>query len=371
MINVFYVVSRIKSKFILFTMRLLHCTEQKLDAAERLLTYPADIEKCKEAVKDHFAYKYGLHLANLRDKKHFRHFSYQELLYLHKLANTDLKPADAQLYFHEILRRNLRIPIILGPDGIKKFLATQMLLRAMGIKTFVNRNDSALLIKALGFLCSIYLNKQFRNYVHKKSVSIVGGAPASSDNSSAIDNSDLIARFNCLTLPAERTELFYYRAERLEYMHREGKLSDINHFSGWKSLKVRRIYNKIKGEHVCLTIASDGAFSFGKLNAVPNACIDLIYNGASKINIFNTNLNLSKSHDSSYRPSAMPPVQYGLIFGEHPAFVQFLLLKYLRTLNFIHLEDNEYLSLEWSYRKFSRRFNECWASPSLTPTHPY
>jgi len=347
-------------------MRLLHCTEQKLDAAERLLTYPADIEKCKAAVEDHFSVKYGIPLSDVSKKKHFRHFSYQELLYLHKLANTDLKLADAQSYFHEILRRNLRILGLLGPDGIKKFLATQMLLRAMGIKTFVNRHDSALLIRVLGFLCSIYLNQQFRNYVRNKSVSIVGGAPADSDNSANIYQSDLIARFNCLTAPTERTELFYYRAERLEYMNREGKLSDIQYFSGWKSLKVRKIYNKIKGDHVCLTITSDGAFSFGKLNAVPNSCIDLIYNGASKIRVFNTNLNLSKSHVSGYRPSAMPPVQYGLIFGEHPALVQFLLLKYLHIQNLVQLEDNEYLSLEWSYRKFSRRFNQCWVTPSST-----
>jgi len=358
-----FLVSRSYSKVLNKLLLLLSGRSKEIREMDGYLIYPPKLQFFEKRLE----YIFGLKVKSSRSlvKATIRRRSYFELITLHKYYNTILDINTSVLIFHEILRRNSRPLALLRPYGLRRYLATHIMLGGMGIKTFINTYFDTHLVSWLLVICSFGKSVEFNNRVFNKSISVVGGAPSPRENQFDIDQSDLVVRINRDVKSEERMDIVYFRSEKLNYMYRSGRLGFIANMGCLASLKTFRHYFILKYlqfvNKVAPTPSLDSAFDCGKLNAIPTICLDLLSKSASKLFIFDTDLNLSKKHKEGYRDPDQPVVEFDLIFGEHPGYIQFVVLKYMDSLGRLEFESNDNFDIKWSYRRFLLALNESYS----------
>jgi len=236
-----------------------------------------------------------------------------------------------------------------------------MLIGGVGIETVINKN-SKMIVKLVGKCCSVSKKSSFGAFLKGKSVSLCGGAPSPRDNRADVKSADIVVRLNRTQNNFDDEDLVYYRSEFLDNLCENGGLHSLLEMPCWVSIKTVRHYFSLKGKslfkknRVVVSLTSDAAFDLGKLNAIPNVCFDLVYNGSEQIKIFDTDLNLSKMHNASHRVGSQSAIDFSTIFGEHPSYVQYCVLKYFSDSGYVSFEENPSFDVDWGYRKFIRRF---------------
>lgn len=295
-------------------------------------------------------------------KKYSKKVSYIELLLLHKYYNIVLNINSSICLYHEILRRNLLVTSFFRPFGFRRFLAAHIQIGGIGFSTKVNERYSFLIIWVLCFISNFGRNEKYNNYIKNKTVSLCGGAPSPKDNSVEILKNELVVRLNKSKATDDIANVVYFRSERLQYLYDNDELTKLQDLDSWLSIKTFKYYFKLrfiyKFKRVSPTTSLDAAFEYGKLNAIPTVALDLVSKSSGKIYIFDTDLNLSKSHKIGYRDSGLPRVNFNQIFGDHPSYIQFLVLSYLHKKGYVEFEYNPNFCIDWSYTSFLRQFSK-------------
>lgn len=356
---IYFILPRFYSRFLENLLYKLSSRRRLIEKANKFLTYPPQTQLYERTMSE-------LLSSNLEDsatltKKYVSSLSSSELISLHKYYNTVLNLPCACKVFHELLRRRSSIFTLLKPFGLRRFLVAHLLLGGMGIPTSINSNINDKLLRLLVKICSIDSSSEFRSSIKGKSIAVCGGAPSPRENITQIKACDLSVRLNKVYSGVEASEIVYFRSERLSHLNATGQLKNLATADAWVSLKTFSHYyklkKKIRASNILISISTDAAFDLGKLNAVPNVCLDLVRNGSRDITIFDTDLNLSGQHRRGFRDLSQPSVQFKLIFGEHPPVIQFCVLKYLYKSELIKFEYNSRFDIRWSYRRFVRIFS--------------
>ena len=341
-----------------FVIQTVFMDYRKWETLGQHLEYPPNIEKFQKSFQvlecitpNDFYQKYK---SDLRRLPRFK------LLILKKYFNStlDTKPA-INIYFH-ILRQDCQLKTIFSPFGVRRFVASHILLGGAGVRTKLNLRYHRGLLRSLCWLSSIDVNKKYRKSISGKTVALVGGAPSPRDNCRQIAEKDLRVRLNTLSDESDEKNLYYFRSERLAHLAKSGDLAQIWKSPQWISIKNYAKYKLIKKNstynNISITISTDRAFYLGKLNAVPNIALDLLYNRTNTIYIYNVDLNLSKKYADGHRDQSQPSVLFDQVFGEHPGYVQFCLLKYLYIHRYVKIEKSTAFNIEWNMRKFCLKF---------------
>lgn len=361
---ILFVLSRTYSNLLNRFLLVVSGKSKEIQEMDSYLVYPPKIDLFEKKMEATF----GLRVESRRSevKATLKNRTYFELITLHKYYNTVLNTTNSVLVFHEILRKNSRIRALLRPYGVRRYLAAHLMLGGIGIKTPINASYGRRLIFLLNQICSFGRSMEFNVRVFNKTISVVGGAPSPRNNKQDIVECDLVVRLNREHPLEERTDIVYFRAEKLEHMYQNGRLDSIGDMGVLASLKTFRYYfrlrylNSLKG--VSPTPSLDAAFDCGKLNAVPTVCLDLVSKSPKNIFIFDTDLNLSKQHKDGYRDPEQPSVNFTQIFGEHPGYIQFIVLKYMNSLGLVQFEENSNFNIEWGYLKFLRALKYTYGS---------
>lgn len=347
--------SRTLQKFLL----LVSSRDRLIFKCNKYLSAPLDIESFEDTYRSNSDFNLNSGIAIL--KEYAQSCSYNELVTLHIYYNIVIKVNSSTCIYHEILRRNSRLSAVLRPFGFRRFIAAQIMLGGIGISTSLNRSYPKELIKILCFLSSFDNNKKYNEFVSGKSISLCGGAPSPRNNIKSISSNDLVVRLNKEQVFNNKDDIIYFRSEKLSHLARNGKLKNFSKIHCWLSIKTFRYYVKLRYfnrvNNIAPTVSLDAAFDCGKLNAIPTAALDLIARSAGVVHIFDTDLNLSKKHKEGYRSSEMPEINFNNIFGDHPSYIQFSVLRYLNNNGYVQFEVNPNFDIEWNYSKFVRVFS--------------
>lgn len=354
-----FIVLRFYSKFIQKVGFLISSRKRFFFKVEKYLSYPANIKKYEDIYHSKSKFKLNTNVKLL--KEYSKYCCYDELVSLHKYYNTVLNMPLSICLYHEILRRNLKVKALLRSFGFRRFLAAQIMLGGIGIPTVLNKRYSKKLISVLCFFSSFDSSKEFSNYIRGKSVSLCGGAPSPRENIKKILGNDLVVRLNRDEISVQKTDIVYFRSEKLNYLAKQKKLADFSKMKCRLSIKTFRYYIKLRYfyrmKNIAPTVSLDAAFDCGKLNAIPTAALDLISKSSGIVYIFDTDLNLSKMHKEGYRGNEQPDIDFGRIFGEHPSYTQYTVLRYLNVEGYVQFETNPNFDIEWKYSKFIRIFS--------------
>lgn len=356
---IFFIVPRFYSRFLERIQYGLSNRRRMIEKANEFLTYPPQTHLYERTMSELL----GFHLEDNErlTKAYVSSLSNLEILSLHKYYNTVLNLPNACKVYHEILRRRSSILTIFEPFGLRRMLVAHLLLGGMGIPTRINSKFNNRLLELLVKICSIDSSREFKSAISGKSIAVCGGAPSPGDNSAQINACNLTVRLNKIYTGSESSDIVYFRSERLNHLNSTGQLENLPTVNAWISLKTFSYYyslkKKTRASNLLVSISTDAAFDLGKLNAIPNVCLDLIRNGSRDITIFDSDQYLSGGHRKGYRDASQPQVQFNLIFGEHPAVIQFCVLKYLYKAELIRFEDNPNFDIRWGYRRFVRAFS--------------
>jgi len=354
-----FVITRFYSKLVQKCWLFFSYRSRDLFNIDKFLVYPPNIKSYEEAY--HKISKFHLN-SSIRDlKKYSKSIAYAELISLHKYYNSVLNTQASLLIYHEILRRNSKASSLLRPFGVRRFLASQIMLGGIGIPTRINQNYPKKLIAFLCLLTNFDSNRKYSSYLRDKSISLCGGAPSPRENLEDISSNDVVVRLNRDEVSGESVDIVYFRSEKLNTLATTGALANFSKVKYWLSIKTFRHYLKLryidKLKKIAPTVSLDTAFDSGKLNAIPTVALDLISRSCGTIHIFDTDLNLSKRHKEGYRGADQPDVRFDLIFGEHPSYIQFTVLRYLYLAGFLKFEKNPNFDIGWKYTKFNSVFS--------------
>jgi len=359
----FFVTLRFYSRTLQSFLLLINSRDRLIFKYNKYLSGALNIEAYEEAYHSISDFKLNSDIAKL--KKHVKTRSYNELISMHIYYNIVLNIHSSTLIFHEILRRNSKLYSMLRPFGFRRYIAAQVMLGGIGIETRLNRVFSKELIKILCLLSSFDNNKKYSRFVCGKSISLCGGAPSPRQNFEDISSNDLVVRLNKEQCFNDQDDIVYFRSERLTHLAKNGKLKSFSNIHCWLSIKTFRYYAKLRYlyrfNNIAPTVSLDAAFDCGKLNAIPTAALDLISRSAGVVHIFDTDLNLSKKHKEGYRSSDLPEVNFNNIFGDHPSYIQFVVLRYLHNNGYVQFEDNPNFDINWKYSKFIKVFSKVYS----------
>lgn len=354
-----FLVARFYSKLIQKLYLLFSCRSRVFISIDKLLVYPPNINSYEKAYHNVSDFYLGSDVFTL--KKYLKSIGYIELVSLHKYYNSRLKVQTAIVIYHEILRRNSKFSSLFRPFGLRRFLASHIMLGGVGIQTYFNKNHPKRLVAFLCFFSNFDNNRKYSDYLRNKSISLCGGAPSPKQNSNDILSNDVVIRLNRDLECEDIADVIYFRSEKLNSLASSGRLVSFSKVKYWLSIKTFRYYFKLRYlnrlEHIAPTISLDAAFDCGKLNAIPTVALDLISRSCGAITIYDTDLNLSKRHKQGYRGSDQPDVSFDLIFGEHPSYVQYAVLRYLYLNEYVNFEENPNFNINWQYKKFINVFS--------------
>jgi hypothetical protein len=329
---------------------------------EEKICYPPQVKRAQELYERLFPQLLLLEKSYCF-KNELRKLGRRELWGVYKFYNLVHEARATRFCLHEILRRNLLARSILLPFGVSRYFLSMILAN------FIVSNGSAScfhmrLILKFVYFCNKYSldNPVSEGFIRKNSrIAVVGGAPAPAKNDTEISEFDYVA---VLSLSGDFAQdcqrILYIRGEKGDHIFRKFDKAVFTDFR-FVIVKLFRHYKIMFGVPELRGKFNSSAFldyslDFGKLNAVPTMCFDLVTHKPTLIKVFNTDLNLSKQHRHGYRDDTLPSVQFGHIFGEHPAAVQFLFLKALHKYFDVNFETNVHFSINWSYRRFLRQF---------------
>lgn len=323
-----------------------------------LLKYPCNLKNTENQIRRYFDNKYQLKLEDISNKKILSHFKYNEIIILHKFFNTNLNHKKARKFFNEILRRNNSIVRILLPYGFQNYLLAKIMIGIIK-NNKIKIHYFNLLIFLIKYFSTEYFNRNYTNFIRNKNLNLIGGGPES-DNFLKISRVRRnVVRLNEINPKNSFSDIIYYRSERLLFMKENNYLHELHHLDKWISLKIHlfKLSNKSN-----LTVNLNNIFNYGSPNAIQTVLFDLYINCAKSVKIYNTDLNLSKASMSGYRPTNMPLINNNIIFGEHPAHIQFLIIKMFYLINFIKVDSNKFFSINMSYRQFNIKNQNVWVN---------
>lgn len=250
------------------------------------------------------------------------------LVVIQKYFNTFLEFDKAFKVFLHILRHDLSAVSLFHASSVRNYVGAKFLADAVVKKVRSKRELrlNALLIIVLSKHGSFF---RFMNYLSRKRVLIHGAGPhresVFNENEFFI-NVSLNGSFNG---PREEGVITYVRGDFGRNLSSK-VLREVVHGSDFVCFKSLEDID-MSALAVCQrrqALRSNSVFSVGHLNGVPDVLIDLLGHGASKVGITGTDFNLSKSHMKGYRPENMDKVDFTKIFGFHPAYIQFLVVRH-------------------------------------------
>jgi hypothetical protein len=358
-----FVLLRFYSKTLQRLLFLVSSRDRLILKNNKYLSSPLNIKAYEDVYHSISDFKLNSDIARL--KEYAKNSSYNELVSMHIYYNVVLNVHSSTCIYHEILRRNSKISSVLRPFGFRRFIAAQIMLGGIGISTWLNRVYSKELITVLCFLSAFDNNKEYNKFVRGKSISLCGGAPSPRKNFEDVLSNDLVVRLNKHQVSNEKDDIIYFRSERLSHLAKSGSLKNLSKIHCWLSIKTFRYYARLRYfdrlKNIVPTVSLDAAFDCGKLNAIPTAALDLIARSVGVVYVFDTDLNLSKKHKEGYRSSDLPDINFKHIFGDHPSYIQFTVLRYLYIKGYVKFEDNPNFDINWKYSKFVHVFSKVYS----------
>lgn len=338
----------------------------KYASAINSLKYPAEWQTSLAAFAHYFDFKSVSYssLLSVRFSKKLRAFSRRELLLIHKFSNTFHFHNLSLASLHELIRRDLAFQSLFMPHGVWRTFCAYFLLCSASFSFREKR------IRILKYICRFLLpllrTSTSAHNLHparSKPVIIVGGGELSKEYRASADSNAIIATINP-NPEYSSPDIMFLRGERLRFINDNQDLFDSLPKETFYSLKTR---SKIfRGSTLLYTFTKkfDGCLGYGSLNGVPSACWDCFVNQCKSIEIHQANFNLGP-WAKSQRPSSLPIIKPGLIFGAHPAYLQFLFIKTLSCLLLVRLQPNPYVSLEMSPLIFIKKFRKVYPYASF------
>lgn len=266
--------------------------------------------------------------------------------------------------FHEIIRVYASGKLMFRPHGFKRFLGAKL----VSCSILKNDRGAQLWFKLLILLCIEKYDFKYRNYLRNKEIAVIGGG-SDNDYSNKIDCNDLVIRLNKTSISdrftsksGTKTDVTYFRGELGRDFMRKFTRKDLSKIEAqFLVFKERAVYRSVRIPNSRLCVSMDNVYPYSLLNGVPATCIDLVANGARNISIFNVNFNLDPNHDATYRPNNLAPVDFSLIFGWHPPFIQFVIIKFIYTAGMLKGVGKAEAILNLEYRGFVKMFNKQWS----------
>jgi hypothetical protein len=357
MLNPFFILSLLILKVCNFCVRLKNYKYLMLSGA---LNYPPDFAVADPLIEELFPKIFRQRcLSDLRfELKQLNRF---ELNLIYKYFNLKHLKFETVICFHHILRTNINPVKILSPFGLSRFLISRVLVSIILDRRgniFIFSIDS--IVNFTAHICRFNI-ENFRK-VKNLSYAVVGGGPSPRVNTQEINSFDRVVTLTPHRDAVNSNTIHYLRAEKGDYII-NNKLTEQLDKNPIVITKLHRHYKYLKNHYgnrieILTSTTFDFCLDFGKLNAVQNICFDLLRFKPKKVKIFNTDLNLSMRHGDGYRDIHMPRVEFQSIFGEHPAIIQFLVLKYFSSKSNFEFEKNPNFDTCWGYRKFIKEFHK-------------
>lgn len=161
--------------------------------------------------------------------------------------------------------------------------------------------------------------------VTRKQVAVVGPASSTAGQGQAIDDSDIVARFNYreqglgldLLHKGERCDLVYFNRAQTEHLFTKGDLSRFPRTLSWVIARRQQHVDALASALEAEVLRSHGdawphryrstpvyelPMVRGLLNAAPNAVLDILHSGAATVNVFHVDFMLSVSRTQDYSP---------------------------------------------------------------------
>lgn len=349
-----YHISRLKDLFL--QQLVIPSHDRRSDDLRAALHYPPDMAKAEALLSDmlkanHVASK---DLSSFT-KAEIKALSYDQLLLVHKFYNLNLNVHKATVAFHEVMRRDAMTRRVLMRNGFKRFLLAHILFSGLR-----NTRKYPVFLYKIQLILLFSLTNKSKSKVQSRLVRsgeavIIGGATDHGDLVKISKERDLICGINRLVVSDFPCKISYFRGEALLDVERKNKFEAFRDTSTFISVKLPLMEGKFTKGCVAVTTNIDLATPYGTLNAAPTVCLDLIRYGVKRIKLVCVDFNLG-GWRQDYKPVHSTVVNKSLIFGQHPAPLQFLIIKSLANYYDVSLADNPYIRLEHSYRHFASVF---------------
>lgn len=189
----------------------------------------------------------------------------------------------------------------------------------------------------------------FTQLVRGKQVALVGPVPSSAGSGPDIDAFDLVAKFNYRggdkgrdpLMQGQRIDIAYYNLEQSRVFSRQAYLPVFEALSAVVFIKRKAVgFFAEKVEQVRCIERFDWLLMDSELNVGPNAMLDCLAAGASKITIFNTDLMLTAGRADGYRPAGLATINYLRSFVKtHDPVMQYNIFRHAWDAGLIDGDD--------------------------------
>jgi hypothetical protein len=354
--NPLYFSSRVKSYLLKFLIEK-RPSKSYLSAISSL-KYPAELNLARKKVYEYFELDANdsSEDGGLFTKQQMKALSRRDLLLLHKYYNYNLDFHHGVAVFHELIRRDIRMADWKSQNAIKRLLLGLILLEGILPKRRLSAKSVSFIMYLLIKSSNKNKNPHAAKKIAKRDISVVGGGIPSYDDYDDISRGDCIASLNNISDDLMVGDIVYYRGERLKFIDDKNLWPTLKGFNAFLSFKLPLLIKKVEGQNVAVTTSADLACDYGTFNAIPTICIDLFRYKARSVTLYRVDFNLG-GWAENYRPNGLMKIRKDLIFGEHPACLQFAMVKGLHRHYNIKLSKNNYISLSDSYRKFCLTFS--------------
>lgn len=371
LVNLLWLVSLFKRGFISLPKRIFPTKKTLSELFMEQLEYPV----CKKKLSEWITLKnpYGINdVSRSTFKTWSKDLKIDELVAIHRYYNTLCYFQKSRVVFHEILRRHSTPMMIFHKHGTKRFIIAHILLSQINNKYEKNKWMYNFALKL--FLYISHPNRQlnYKKVIEGKTIALIGGGNEK-NRGKEIDSTDLVARLNNFSINenqynniGKRTDIVFLRGESSVFLYETQGSKVLKPYDNiCFSIKIKNLCNRFDAKCKSWSFSSDAGFYYGILNGVQSAIFDLIYHGASKIEIYGVDFNL-EGYMPGYRPKEMVPVEFDLIFGAHPPHIQFLITKYfVKKGSVVPCGDAKDL-FSLNYRSFAKIFDKKWSKENET-----
>ena len=302
-------------------------------------------------------------LVDLRTRHYLLKLTRDDLILFHKYCCSLLLNKQSIIVFHQILRHDIRSLSILNIILIKRYCLSFFLLSSILPASVPRRIGTFICILILRNFSRSSNPTSTRLNFRGDRFSILGGGNDHNNATSNICSRSRIATINDSRMGAN-VDVIYLRGERIQYFESNQSKFDPRREAIY-SFKILPTSKQMLSLDWVMTHSLD-FMDYGSLNAVPAACWDCFVNGCKSLSLYQTDFNLG-GWMKGYRPIELPDIQPTLIFGAHPAYLQFIFVKSLSRFISITLAPNPYITISDSPRKFWRNFNKVYPA-SITKT---
>ena len=333
------------------------------DRALYYLRYPANWSYAKSAFDSYFLLQHvnAKSVLSIRFSSHLARFTRKDLLLIHRFANTFHLHNLSLASFHELIRRDCSLRVFLSPHRLWRLFAAYFLLCSASSRNRIERAKVLrLLCRLLLPILSVDLSRRNMHPANRQTVNIIGGGRGGNLNEELSMDDGIVATINIIP-ECRNPDVVYLRGERIKYIENNPSiLADLCRSTCY-ILKVKSLVFEQSSLPYLSAKIFDSGLGYGSLNGVPAACWDCFVHRCKCIKLLRTNFNLGAWADNQ-RPSSLPKIQANLIFGAHPAYLQFLFVKSLSLLVPIKMAPNEFIDITDSPRTFLKVFRRVYPS---------